>query len=176
MNMVKGLFKFSDEIFLKFLGQDVLKFDTLKFYSYFLKCKDTHKSYQAVEIMLFGTTTELVRTYGGQASNPSLMGFLEWGSGNKDPNIRFICQFILNYVLAMYVHKVGDCCNDSKCSDACHMKFSEPFFAFNHRIYREVEYNDLRERALYSLQIKNLRKQNNSYKNDLQPSGRGYQT
>ena len=166
MNMVKGLFKFSDQIFLKFLAQDVLKFDTVKSYDYFIKCKDTHKSYQAIEIMLFGTIMELIRTYGASVEKPTPLGFLEWTTATKNPNQKFMSQFLLNYVLAMYIHKVGDRYNDARCSDAGRMKFLDFFFALNHPIYREVEYHDLRERALYSPQIYDIRTHNTAYKND----------
>ena len=63
MNMLKSIFKFADKLMLTVLGQDVLIFDTIKSYSYFIKCKDNHKAYQALEILLVGTTMELIRLY-----------------------------------------------------------------------------------------------------------------
>ena len=63
MNMLKSLFKFGDKILLEILGQNVLKYDTLKSYDYFIRCKDNHKAYQALEILLIGTTMELIRIF-----------------------------------------------------------------------------------------------------------------
>ena len=89
----EGLFKFSDKIFLKFLGQDVLKF--VKSYDYFIRCKDMHKSYQAIEIMLFGIVMELIRTYGASVTDPTALGFLKWTAATENPNQKFMCQFLL---------------------------------------------------------------------------------
>ena len=37
------------------------------------------------------------------------------------------------------------------------------FFAFNHPIYREVEYNELRQKVIFPNEITELRKQNISF-------------
>ena len=166
MNMLKSIFKFGNKIVFYFLGQDVLKYDTFKSYNYFIQCKDNHKSYQALKIFLFGTTMELIRMYGAEIPNPTPYGFLEWACNATNPTLRFICQFLFNFVLAVYVHRVGDRYNDAKCSDAGRMKFFDFFFALNHPIYREVEYNDLRERALYVPEVTSLRMRNNTYANE----------
>ena len=110
---------------------------------------------------------ELIRLYSKEIScPPTPEGFLEWTSTVSDPTLTFLCEFILGFVLAVYVHRVGDRFNDSKCSDAGRMKFFDFFFALNHPIYREVEYNDLRERALYTEEVTALRKLNNTYANE----------
>ena len=122
MNMMKGLFKFGDKICFNILGQDVLKYDTLKSYNYFIQCKDTHKSFQALEIFLIGTCMELIREYGSQADKPTPYGFLQWTSSTKNSVVNFISEFLLNFVLPIYVHKVGERYNerynDVKCSNA----------------------------------------------------------
>ena len=46
------------------------------------------------------------------------------------------------------------------------MKFFDFFFALNHPIYHEVEYNDLRERALYTNEVTQLRDHNNTFANE----------
>ena len=43
------------------------------------------------------------------------------------------------------------------------IKFFDFFFALNHPIYREVEYNDLREKALYTDEVRKLRERNNTF-------------
>ena len=63
MNMLKSIFKFGDKIMLENLGQDVVIFDTIKSYNYFIKCTDNHKSYQTLELLRLGTTMESIRLY-----------------------------------------------------------------------------------------------------------------
>ena len=46
------------------------------------------------------------------------------------------------------------------------MKFLDFWYAFNHPIYREIEYNDLRERAISTKEVNELRERNTSYAND----------
>ena len=74
-----------------------------------------------------------------------------------------ICQFVLNVTLAIYVHRVGMRNNDVKCSHTGRMKFLDMFFAFRHPIYREVEYNELRQMALYPTDVASLRKVNSTF-------------
>ena len=48
-------------------------------FSYFIKCGDTHKSYQALEIFVFGTTMEMIKTYISNTDElHSIEGFLTW--------------------------------------------------------------------------------------------------
>ena len=166
MNMMKGLCKFGNKVCLNVLGQDVLKYDTLKSYNYFIQCKDTHKSYQALEIFLIGTCMELIRVYGAETNTPTPLGFLEWTSLTKNSIVKFMSQYVLNFVLAMYIHRIGERYNDFKCSNAGRMKFFDLFYALNHPIYREIEYNDLRERAISTVEVNELRKRNTSYANE----------
>ena len=84
----------------------------------------------------------------------------------KNSDVNFISEFLLNFVLPIYVHKVGERYNDFKCSNAGRMKFLDFWYAFNHPIYREIEYNDLRERAISTKEVNELRERNTSYAND----------
>ena len=119
MNMLKCLFKLCDKIIFDVLGQDVLKFDSFKSYDYFIKCKDNHKSYQVLEIFLFGTIMELIRFYSLECSDrPTPSGFLNWAHETSNPTLKFVCQLILNVTLAIYVNRLGDRYNDPKCSNA----------------------------------------------------------
>ena len=73
--------------------------------------------------------------------------------------------FTLNFALGIYVQSIGDRNNDEKCSDAGRYKFNDMFFAFNHPVYREVEYNELRQRVFFPSSIVQLRKDNITYSN-----------
>jgi len=63
MNQLKTIFKILNDIVLEPLGKDVLNFVSPKAYSYFIDAKDTHKSWQALQTFLFGTTMELIHEY-----------------------------------------------------------------------------------------------------------------
>jgi len=45
------------------LGKEVLNFTSQKAYQFFVDAKDTHKSWQTLQILLFGTAMELVKCY-----------------------------------------------------------------------------------------------------------------
>ena len=77
--------------------------------------------------------------------------------------MRFLGQLTFNVALAMYVQRVGDRNNDCKCSGAGRYKFFNMFFGFNHPIYREVEYNELRQKVLLPQEISAVRNNNISY-------------
>ena len=52
MNQLKTNFHVVNDIFLHPLGDQVLNFTSQKAYKYFVDAKDTHKSYQALEVLL----------------------------------------------------------------------------------------------------------------------------
>ena len=168
MNQLKTFFKVLDHVCGDVLGNDVLQFNTPKSYKYFIDCKDNHKAWQAFEIFLHGTTMEIIRLYASELPsgvNPGVMGFLDWMSSVLSPTLQFMTQFTFNFALAIYVQRIGDRNNDEKCSDAGRFKFNDMFYAFNHPIYREVEYNELRQRILFPSEIGQLRQENITYSN-----------
>ena len=57
MNQMKTFFKVCDQVFMEPLGKEV--FESKKVYDYFINAKDTHKSFQAITVLLFGATAEL---------------------------------------------------------------------------------------------------------------------
>ena len=59
MNQMKKFFKVCDQVFMEPLGKEVFKFESNKAYDYFINAKDTHKSFQAITVLLFGATAEL---------------------------------------------------------------------------------------------------------------------
>ena len=129
--------------------KQVLKFDTLKSYQYFIDCKDNHKSYQALEIFLIGTTMELLRLYSSTIKGaPTVDGFTDWSANVENPTLNFVCQFTLNFVLAVYVTRIGDRFNDAKCGKTGRMKFSTfglhcfAFFNCDHFEARTIELHE----------------------------------
>ena len=91
MNQQKTVFKILDKILLEPLAKDVLHFNTQAGYQCFVDSKDTHKSWQAIQVLLIGTTLELIRQY--KMTSPKVnspMGFLEWISKNRNPTLKML--------------------------------------------------------------------------------------
>lgn len=169
MNELKTFFKVIDNVCGELLGKEVLDFNTPKSYSYFINCKDTHKSWQALEIFLHGTSMELIQLYisslDGTGAKPTPLGFMQWQAAVKSPTLKFVIQLTFTIALSVYVQRIGDRNNDVICSEAGRYKFLNMFYAFNHPIYREVEYNDLRQKALYPDALRKIRNENCTFSN-----------
>ena len=176
MNPVKTFSRICDEIFLNVLGDDVLNFSSNTAYQYFRDAKDNHKAWQSFEVLLHGMVMEMMHVYikhvGIEDANAK--GFLQWQSNTDSATFKLLSQVILNVGIAIYVQRVGDRNNDFKVSHAGRMKFLGAFYGFNHPIYREVEYRELRNLALFPPDVLNLRKQNLSFsKSDLPLNNQG---
>ena len=170
MNEIKTLFKVLDKILLEPLGKEVLNFDSPKAYKFFTDAKDTHKSFQTLQILLHGTASEMVRNYllsCKENETPRAAGFIQWMECNQNESFTLVSQLIFNYTLAIYIQKVGVRCNDESVISAGRYKFMPMFYAFKHPIYQEIEYRDLRNRALYPKEIKDLTDSNMSFSSSL---------
>ena len=73
MNQLKAYFRVADDIFLHALG--IINFISKNAYSFFVNAKDTHKSFQTLEILLHGTACEICRMYSQGINQYLLMGF-----------------------------------------------------------------------------------------------------
>ena len=165
MNQMKTIFKVMEDIILEPLGKEVLNFQSVKAYQFFIDAKDTHKSWQALQVLLFGTGLELARAY-KEEDNPdecTVLGFLQWQSNHVNPTIQLLTQLIFNYVLAIYLFKIGVRHNDVHLINASCLKFDDLFYVFNHPIYREIEYRDLRNRVMYPKEVRRIRDSNMSF-------------
>ena len=132
MNQIKTFFSVCKSILLEELARDVLHFQTPNALNHFFRCSDTHKSYQALEVLLYGTTYEMLHSYVKQCdSEPSVEGFLSFNPNNTYHMIR---QLVLNYALAIFISKKGDRSNNVQIQNAGRYKFSELFHGFDHPI------------------------------------------
>ena len=98
-----------------------------------MNAKDTHKSFQALEILLHGMSLEFCRMYIDCSSSsdiPSAKGFIDWLGKNENESFRLVTELIFNYALAIYVQKVGVRCNDTDLIEAGRMKFMPMFLRF----------------------------------------------
>ena len=57
-------------------------------------------------------------------------------------------QLVFTYALAIMINKLGDRNNNEKIQSAGRYKFMELFYGFNHPIYRETEFRDLRQKVV----------------------------
>ena len=147
MNQMKCLFKILNKIFLEVLGKEVLNFKSSKAYSFFVSTYDTHKSFQVIQILLHGTTSEISYEYLAHCQNNTASitpeGCMEWLVNQENETVAMVNQLILSYIWAIYIQKVGIRHNDHEfLSGGCY-KFMAMFFAFNHSIYQEIQYRDL---------------------------------
>ena len=166
MNQLKTLFKVCDNILLEPLGKEVLYFESPKAYSYFIEAKDTHKAYQSLEVLLHGAcefAAQYIQYCKEKLLAPSATGFMEWTTCIENETFSLVFQIIFNYALAVYVQKIGVRCNDHALAEARRYKFMPMFFAFNHPIYQEIEYRDLKNGVSYPQEVKNVANANMAF-------------
>ena len=162
MNLLKTFFKITEKIILEPLGKEILKYDIS--FDYLINCKDNHKAWQAFDIFLNGTIMKLIRMYRAEEINtPTPIGFFNWQSTVENPVLKLVCELTLTIGLGIYIHRVGERNNDYWCNEAGRLKCIDMFFEFNHPIYREVEYSDLKNKVLYPDIVKQRRKINVSF-------------
>ena len=164
MNQIKTFFNVCDKIILEPLGRNVLNFSSEKAYTYFVNCKDNHKSWQSFQVLLHGTIMELFHLFEISEDEPlSPSSFLSWQHEIANPTLRLMFELFLNFGLGIYIQRVGDRFNCRELSLAGRLKFDDLFYAFRHPIYQEVEYRELRSQSSYPEQVKILRDRNLSF-------------
>ena len=117
-----------------------MNFNSNKAYDYFVKAKDTHKSWQAIQVLLVGAATRIHKREGRATISFSVF---EWQADQEYNNLKLVSQLVLNYLLVIYIFKVGARHNDINLINSARFKFDDFF------IYREVAYRDLKNRVLY---------------------------
>ena len=158
------------------LRSDILNFKTSKASSYFIECGDTHKAWQSFEVFMHGIVLELIHLYSKSSPGQELnaYGFFEWQKNCSSATLKLIFSFVLTYGFAMYCQKVGDRNNDVTVSDAGRYSFLDFFYGFNHPIYQEIEYRDLRVKAIYPEEIRRQLDENVTFSSsDLPNKGQG---
>ena len=141
----------------------MLKFHSAKAYKFFIDAKDTHKSWQTLQTVLIGTTLGLIKQFKQGSLEQDPLKFLSWLSEDVNPSIRLVGELSLNITLAPYIFKNGFRANDVNAINAGRLKFDDLYYAFNHPIYGEVVYRDLRNRFSYPTDVRLLRDANMSF-------------
>ena len=160
MNQQKTLVNVARKIISEPFAKDVLHFESPNAIKYFFKCSDTHKTSQALHILLFAVGLEMVREYALYHTDKSVAGFLEWEPSNT---FHVLKQLIFSYTLAVFVTKIGDRNNDVKVHEAGRYKFMELFYGFPHPIYQEIEFRDLKQKCSMPNEILEQRNRNLTY-------------
>ena len=147
------------------LGSDVLNFKSKDAYQVFINCKDNHKAWQSLEIFLHGTVLELIHLFVQETGTSKVdpLGFLKWQSTVTSATLKMMFQLVLKFALGIYVQRIGDRNNDSVISNAGRFAFLDLFYGFKHPLYQEIEYRDLKNKAIYPEEIKQQRIKNLSY-------------
>ena len=137
----------------------------------FVNCKDNHKAWQAFEIFLHGTVLEFIHMFVEEKgiTNVDPLGFLKWQSETESATLRLMFQLVLKFGLGIYVQRIGDRHNDAAISDAGRFAFLDLFYGFNHPLYQEIEYRDLKNKAIYPDEVKRQRLKNLSYSLSKEP-------
>ena len=117
----------------------------------FLNCKDNHKAWQAFEVFLHGTVLEFIHMFVEEEgiTNIDPLGFLKWQSEAESAILKMMFQLVLKFGLGIYVQRIGD-----RHNDAARFAFRDLFYGFNHPLYQEIEYRDLKNKAIYPEEVK----------------------
>ena len=76
-----------------------------------MKCSDTHKTYQELEVFVIGTPLEMIQLYLNNSTHGTVERFFELF---PSATYQLIFQLVFNYGLANIVQKIGDRTNDYK--------------------------------------------------------------
>ena len=135
MSEIKSLLKVLEPIITEPLIQGDLKFESPSAYLYFMKCSNTNKVYQPLQLLVIGIA--LAR-----------------------PRCGLIWQLVFSFGLAILRQKIEDRNIDACLHDARRCRFMEIFYGFSHPIYEDIDNRDLFNRASYPVEIANICKQN----------------
>lgn len=145
MNAVKACFRLLWEVCLEDLAK-MLGYRTPRVCC--KSCTDHHKSWMIINIFFNGTLDELLTTYVAHDQTPTVAGLYNYISKCEDRNFRFMCDVVLNYVLAIFVFRCGVRRNNAEYIMAGKCKFMKLFYGFNHTFYQEIIYRDMKTRVL----------------------------
>ncbi|XP_021356987.1 uncharacterized protein LOC110452664 [Mizuhopecten yessoensis] len=157
--MIKGLFKFLWEVFLKDIAK-MLGYRSPKAQLAAHAASDHHKSFQMVEIALFGMADELLLPYFRERMaagvGVSAVDFMVWMRDVASPNFLFMVDIVFTYLLSVYVFRAGIRRNNSSVILSSRASFTDLFYGLNMTHYQELELTDLMVRAQAPPQVKHF--------------------
>jgi hypothetical protein len=166
MNMTRACFKVLWNVMLVDLGK-MLGFRSIKALTACQRAYDHHKAWQMMQIVLFGTASELLVPYVqeciAQQLTPSVHGFYTWLSSVSDPNYLFLKDVVFTYIFALHLFRAGVRKNNSDVILAGRIKFSNLFFGVHMTTYQEIEYYDLKSRVLSPAPVNDFRRATESF-------------
>ena len=103
MNPLKTILQIMDKIMLEPLGKKVLKFKSPKAYQFLVNAKDTHKTYQTFQILLFRTAAEFCKKYIQSCIqkqiNVTPQRFLDFISDIENETFGLVGELVFNFYL-----------------------------------------------------------------------------
>ena len=166
INMVKACFKLLWEVALSDLAL-LMGYKSIKAQVACKSASDHHKSWQLLQIFLYGTADELITPYilycKDNNSKPSLSNYYEWLAQVKNSNYLFMQDVVFTYVYALFLFRSGVRRNNSEVLLAARTKFSPLFYGLNMTNYQEIDYRDIKMRLLAPPEIQNYLNENDSF-------------
>ena len=111
----------------------------------FFRSSDTHKTFQSLEVLLYGTVKEMLYLYvkeSGESSH-SVHVFFAW---SPDETFHMLLQRILNFAFTVLIRSVTEPISQSiKALKGIKLLF---FYAFDHPLYQEIKHKDLRQKVI----------------------------
>ncbi|XP_053374886.1 uncharacterized protein LOC123530450 [Mercenaria mercenaria] len=162
MTAVKACFKLLWDVCLQDLAK-MLGYRTPRALMCCKACPNHHKSWMILTIFFYGTIDEILTTYISQDEAPTVAGLYTYIGSCKHRNFRFMCDVVLNYVLAIFAFR---CCTRRNNTDyimAGKSKFMKLFYGLNHTNYQEIMYRDFKTRVLAPTAIKDFICKNESF-------------
>lgn len=106
----KSMFRLLWDVALVDLAK-LLGFKSLKAQAACQNASDHHKSWQILQIFLFGTADELLLSYvrhcARHACHPSVQGYYGWSMDVQDPNYLFMKEVVFTYLFALHLYRAA---------------------------------------------------------------------
>ncbi|XP_053407605.1 uncharacterized protein LOC123543533 isoform X2 [Mercenaria mercenaria] len=162
MTAVKACFKLLWDVCLQDLAK-MLGYRTPRALMCCKACTNHHKSWMILTIFFYGTIDEILTTYISQDEAPTVAGLYTYIGSCKDRNFRFMCDVVLNYVLAIFAFRCGTRRNNTDYIMAGKSKFMKLFYGLNNTNYQEIMYRDFKTRVLAPTAVKDFICKNESF-------------
>ena len=139
----------------------ILALSCPKTYKYFADCKDNHKAWQSFEILFHGVIVELLEFYrNSTCETPTSLGSLNFVSETENATLSLTSEIFLIFALGIDIHGIDDWNNDFTVSNASRFKIFDLFYAFNHAMYCQVKYRELKNKVIYPEEVKTILTEN----------------
>ena len=106
------------------------------------KAGNTHKTWELIQIIFYGTGDRILKAYIQCNPDPSARGFWQWVQNVSNDTMFFMADLIFNYILALHLYKDAIRYANAKQMLVCRTKFARLFYVTNMTCYQEIWYRD----------------------------------